>query len=86
MFSKLNGLLEQPVSKYTKANLCDILLHGEKPEIKDKYMHNKHIFFCVQRFICKTKRMYFNEDNKPSNQVQAVPQLNDTDSTASHIA
>ena len=86
MFSKLNGLLEQPVSKYTKANLCDILLHGEKPEIKDKYMHNKHIFFCVQRFICKTKRMYFNEENKPSNHVQAVPQLNNADSTASHNA
>ena len=30
--------------------------------------------------------MYFNEDNKPSNQVQAVPQLNNADSTASHNA
>ena len=63
------------------------LLHCEKkPEIKDKYMHNKHVFFCVQRFICKTKRMYFNEDNKPNNHVQAVPQLNNADSTASHNA
>ena len=30
--------------------------------------------------------MYFNEENKPSNHVQAVPQLNNADSTASHNA
>ena len=44
------------------------LLHDEKPEIKNKYMHNKH------RFICKAKIMYFNEDNKPGIHMQAVPQ------------
>ena len=30
--------------------------------------------------------MYFNEENKPSNHVQAVPQLNNADSTASQNA
>ena len=36
--------------------------------------HNKFIFFAVQRLLCKTKRLYFDEGNKPYNEVQAVPQ------------
>ena len=65
LFTKLEGLLELRVSKYTKTNLCDILLFGEKPHLYDKYIHNKHIFFAVQRFLGQTKRCKFLEENKP---------------------
>ena len=65
LFEKLNGLLEKRVSTYTKSNLCDILLFGEKPHLYDKYIHNKHIFFAVQRFLGQTKRCKFLEENKP---------------------
>ena len=67
LFTKLDGLLEKRVSSYTKNNLCEILLSGEKPQIPDKYQHNKFIFFAVQRYICKTKRLYFIQENKPIN-------------------
>ena len=63
------------VSKYTKTNLCDILLFGEKPHLYEKYQHNKHIFFAVQRFLGQTKRCTFLEENKPpANQVDHLPQ------------
>ena len=65
LFEKLEGLLEKRVSNYTKSNLCDILLFGEKPHLYDKYIHNKHIFFAVQRFLGQTKRCKFLEENKP---------------------
>ena len=65
MFAKLDGLLEMRVSKYTKTNLCDILLFGEKPHMPEKYHHNKHIFFAVQRFLGLTKRCHFLEETKP---------------------
>merc|ERR1712055_865059 len=65
LFAKLEGLLELRVSKYTKTNLCDILLFGEKPHMPDKYHHNKHIFFAVQRYLGQTKRCHFLEENKP---------------------
>ena len=66
LFEKLEGLLEKRVSNYTKSNLCDILLFGEKPHLYDKYIHNKHIFFAVQRFLCRTQRLYrMIEANKP---------------------
>ena len=72
LFAKLEGLLEMRVSKYTKTNLLDILLFGEKPHIPDKYQHNKFIFYAVQRFLCNTKRLYFDEGNKPIRQVLAT--------------
>ena len=59
--------LQSLMGKYTKNNLCEILLSGEKPHIPDKYQHNKLIFYAVQRYICKTKRLYFDQDNKPNN-------------------
>ena len=68
LFAKLEGLLEMRVSKYTKSNLLEILLHGEKPHLYDKFQHNKFIFYSVQRFICQTKRLYTMPDaNKPCN-------------------
>ena len=74
LFVKLDGLLEKRVSTYTKSNLCDILLFGEKPHIPEKYQHNKHIFFSVQRFLCRTQRLYrMIEANKPINLTQADP-------------
>ena len=75
LFTKLEGLLELRVSKYTKTNLCDILLFGEKPHLYEKYQHNKHIFFAVQKFLGQTKRCTFLEENKPpANQVDHHPQ------------
>ena len=74
LFTKLDGLLEMKVSKYTKSNLCDILLFGEKPHLSEKYQHNKLISYAVQTFLCRTKRLYFDEENKPHNQVLAIPE------------
>ena len=74
LFEKLNGLLEKRVSTYTKSNLCDILLFGEKPHIPEKYQHNKLIFFAVQRFLCRTQRLYrMIEANKPIYLAHADP-------------
>ena len=50
------------VSKYSQSNLCDILLFGEKPHLYDKYIHNKHICFAVQKFLSQIKRFHFNAD------------------------
>ena len=58
LFQKLEGLLEKKPSQYTKQALIQILLCGEKPHLPDKYVHNKHIFYAVQTFICRTKRLY----------------------------
>ena len=63
---KLEGLLENKLNSYSKKNLCQILLCGEKPHLPEKYTHNKHIFFAVQTFITRSKRMFFNELNKPN--------------------
>ena len=68
LFAKLDGLLENRVSKYSKANLAHILLFGEKPHLSEKYQHNKYIFLAVQSFLCQTKRLVFDESNKPDNQ------------------
>ena len=62
------------VSTYTKSNLCDILLFGEKPHIPEKFQHNKLISFAVQRFLCRTQRLYrMIEANKPINLTHADP-------------
>ena len=63
---KLDGLLENKPNSYSKKNLCQILLCGEKPHLPEKYSHNKHMFFAVQTFITRSKRMFFNEQNKPN--------------------
>ena len=68
LFAKLDGLLEKRVSKYSKANLAHILLFGEKPHLSEKYQHNKYIFLAVQSYLCQTKRLVFDESNKPDNQ------------------
>ena len=73
LFQKLEGLLERKPSTYTKKNLCQILLCGEKPHLPEKYVHNKHIFYAVQTFLCRTKRLYFNELNKPNLQINVAP-------------
>ena len=66
LFQKLEGLLENKPNTYTKQSLCQILLCGEKPHLPEKYVHNKHIFYAVQTFLCKTKRLFYNEQNKPN--------------------
>ena len=33
-----------------------------------KYQHNKYIFLAVQSYLCQTKRLVFDESNKPDNQ------------------
>ena len=77
LFVKLEGLLEMRVSKYTKSNLCNILLYGEKPHLQDKFQYNKLIFFSVQRYICRTKRLYgLTHVNKSTNISLADPHNN----------
>ena len=73
LFQKLDGLLERKPSTYTKQSLCHILLCGEKPHLPEKFVHNKFIFFAVQTFLCRTKRLFFNEENKPNIQNNVVP-------------
>ena len=58
LFQKLEGLLEKKLSQYNKQSLVQIILCGEKPHLPEKYVHNKHIFYAVQTFICRTKRLY----------------------------
>ena len=65
LFEKLNGVLERRnTNKYNKSELLHILLHGEKPELYEKYSHNKLIFRYVQDFLCKTKRLVFKSKNQ----------------------
>ena len=73
LFQKLEGLLENKPSKYSKQSLCQILLCGEKPHLPEKYVHNKFIFYAVQTFLCKTKRLFYNEQNKPNRQNNVAP-------------
>ena len=72
LFQKLEGLLENKLNTYSNKSLCQILLCGEKPHLPEKYTHNKHIFFAVQTFLSRSKRLFFNEQNKP-NPVNAGP-------------
>ena len=62
LYEKLGGLLENRVSTYSKSKLCEILLYGEKPEMLEKYTHNKFIFFSVQKFIYTVHRYHFVND------------------------
>ena len=36
-----------------------------KPHEPDEYQQNKLICYAVQRFFCRTKRLYFDDQNKP---------------------
>ena len=62
LYEKLGGLLENRVSTYSKSKLCEILLYGEKPEMLEKYTHNKFIFLSVQKFIYTVYRYHFVND------------------------
>ena len=74
LFEKLDGLLEKRVKHYSKSDLVEIFLFGEKPHLPEKYQHNKFIFFAVQRFLLKTKRLVFNVGNKPAPKTQPIVQ------------
>ena len=65
LFEKLTGVLERKnTDKYSKSELLHILLHGEKPEIYEKYSHNRLIFRYVQDFLFKTKRLVYKSKNQ----------------------
>ena len=51
---------------------CRCHQHDHDHDHHHHHHHNKFIFFAVQRLLCKTKRLYFDEGNKPYNEVQAV--------------
>ena len=71
LYQKLAGVLERKnTDKYSNAELLQILLHGEKPEIYEKYNHNKLIFKYVQDYLVKTKRLVYKSKN------QYVPEWN----------
>ena len=74
LFEKLEGLLEKRLKHYSKSDLMEILLSGEKPHLPEKYQHNKLICFAVQRFLLKTKRLVFNAQNKPAPKTQPIVQ------------
>ena len=57
LYQKLGGLLEMKLSTYSKKDLVQIMLCGEKPHLPEKFYHNKSIFFSVQTFLLKTKRL-----------------------------
>ena len=57
LYQKLGGLLEMKLSTYSKKDLVQIMLCGEKPHLPEKFYHNKFIFFSVQTFLLKTKRL-----------------------------
>ena len=58
LFEKLKGVLERRhTDHYNKSELLLILLHGEKPDIPEKYSHNKLIFKYVQEFLIKSKKL-----------------------------
>ena len=73
LFQKLEGLLENKLNTYSNKSLCQILLCGEKPHLPEKYTHNKHIFFAVQTFLSRSKRLFFNEQNKPNQGIAGPP-------------
>ena len=73
LFIKLQGLLEKKLKYYSKTDLLEILLTGEKPHLPEKYQHNKFIFFAVQRFLLRTKRLFYDK-NGPNNQTQPLDQ------------
>ena len=65
LFEKLTGVLERKnIDKYSNSELLQILLHGEKPEIYEKYNHNKLIFKYVQDYLIKTKRLVYKSKNQ----------------------
>jgi hypothetical protein len=65
LFENLKGVLERKhTDNYNKSELLQILLRGEKPEIYEKYSHNKLIFKYVQDFLIKTKRLVFKSKNQ----------------------
>ena len=71
LYQKLEGLLEKKVSTYSKKDLVQIMLCGEKPHLPEKFYHNKSIFFSVQTFLLKTKRLI--AYNKPRPLANAPP-------------
>ena len=65
LFTKLAGVLEKKsVDNYNRTDLIQILLYGEKPQIYEKYNHNKLIFRYVQDFLIKTHRLVYKSKNQ----------------------
>jgi len=58
IFQNLRVYLKKKTNTYSKKSLIQILLCGEKPQLPNKFIHNKFIFLSVQYFICKTKRLF----------------------------
>ena len=73
LYQKLEGLLEKKLSTYSKKDLVQIMLCGEKPHLPEKFYHNKSIFFSLQTFLLKTKRLI--AYNKPRPLANAPPPL-----------
>ena len=59
LYKKPEGLLKKKLSTYSEKDLSQIMLCGEKPHLPEKFYHNKSIFFSVQTFLCKSKRLLF---------------------------
>ena len=69
---KWSGFLSK-LNTYAKKSISEIPLCGEKPHLPEKYIHNKYIFFAVQTFLSRSKRLFFNEQNKPNHIIACPP-------------
>ena len=58
IFEERIGTRNNP-SKYSKKELTQILLYGEKPDNPEKYQHNQLLFRYVQKYLIQTKRLVF---------------------------
>ena len=59
LVSSLGGILEKDPSQYTRAEMLEILLYGEKYHDPEKYPANKIIQRYVHRYLIGTKRLVF---------------------------
>jgi hypothetical protein len=59
LLSNLRGILEKDPSQYTRAEMLEILLYGEKYLEPEKYPANKIIQRYVHRYLISTKRLAY---------------------------
>ncbi len=63
LVSSLGSILEKDPSQYTRAEMLEILLYGEKYHDPEKYPANKIIQRYVHRYLIGTKRLVFSPTN-----------------------
>ena len=59
LHDKLSGLLGRSTTSFNRETLTQILLYGVEPDNPEQYRRNKSIFWNVQHFLIKTKRLCY---------------------------